>query len=242
MKNKNEMMKRLTLLAIILIGSLSIEAQNYNVAIRDMQNIMDINSAVNIKERLDVEGSPYVQDKFEPIKLKGLEAKVSAKYNAYLGQMHLKAGEEVISLNVNSDYEVKFIGQNKTYRTFSYKSLARKSERGFLVVIKETDKFQLLKEELIIFKNKIPAKNSYVREVPAKYTKGSDTYYFMLNDEVVHFPTKKKDLIKAFPDIEKKLKSYIKDNKLSTKKESDLIQIAEYISSNSEDSKEGDEK
>jgi hypothetical protein len=235
-------MKKLLSTAILAVFSLSLSAQIYNESMRDIQNVMDRNSTVNEKESIQAEGSPYTQKEFQPVKLNGLTANISAKYNAYVGQIHIKVDEKLVSLNVSGDYEVNFLVDNKTYKTFTYTTLTKLTKRGFLVVVEDTEDFKLLKEEIIIYKDKVPAKNTYIREEPAKFIRESDVYYFMLNDEAVHFPTKKKALIKAFPKNSKKIKSYIKTNKLSTKNEEDLVKIAAYIASISDNTKDDNEK
>ena len=63
----------------------------------------------------------------------------------------------------------------------------------------------------------------------AKFVESSPNYYFEKDGVVKPLPAKKKDLLKAYAQNGKALKSYMKENKISLKKESDLVKLAGYL-------------
>lgn len=217
---------------------------NYNVFSQDPYKVVRNNSRDSLQEatyllisnteKIYVKGSPYISDDFLPIEIKGYKNVVfSGRFNAYNGQMEVKTDDKIIHLDNKEYHQVTFTTLNKIYRTCSYVTKEGKQKRGFLQVIDHKESFMLLKEETINFYKKIPNRSGYESEKPAEFKKENDKFYLYLKDDntVTFMPTKKKDLLKSFPKRSKRLKNYIKNNKLNTEEETDLIKIAEYISS-----------
>lgn len=217
-----------TLFAFAILSALTTISTAQNVDLATERGLM----SKNISTKINAVGTPYVNEKYEPLKIKGFSDKVySGRFNAYNGEMEVKLNEgNIIALDVKGNYEVNFVNSKKVYRTFSYESYTGLSRKGFLVVIGENEKFSLLKKEWIKYYEKVEAASSYQPDKPAKFRREDDRYYLKLGNAIKPFPSKKKDLLKAYPKHSKKIKSYIKENKLSTKKEKDLLKIAEYVS------------
>ena len=49
------------------------------------------------------------------------------------------------------------------------------------------------------------------------------------NGNIVEMPTKKKELLKMFPNKEKEIEEFLKSNKISFKDEKDLIVLVNYL-------------
>jgi hypothetical protein len=182
----------------------------------------------------NVMGSPYVNEDYQRVKINGAENKIySGRYNAYINEMEIliAAGREPIALDIsNNDYEVLFLNDNKLYRTFNFESSRGITKRGFLVVISEENDIMLLKEETIKYYDKVVASSSYDQDKPAKFRREDDNYYIKLRSgRVVYLPSKDKDIAKAYPEHSKEIMAFVKKNKLKTKKEEDLIKVANFI-------------
>lgn len=202
----------------------------------DGQNVDSRGRIVSIRavdENTDTEGSKYINKNFTPIVIAQFKDKIyNARYNAFNGEMEVNIGDnKVLLLDNNVDYEIEFSQSSKLYRTESFINNKGVSKKGFLVVVNETNKFALLKEESITFHKKVNAASSYEKDIPARYVRNKDVYYIDYNGTITYISQKKKDLLKAFPNEASKLKSFIKKNKINLKEEGDLIKVFDYISS-----------
>lgn len=181
-------------------------------------------------------GSPYINENYQWVKIINFPDKsFEGRFNAYNNEMEIKisANQEPIALDIaNNDYEVHFINENKIYKTFDYKLNRGITKRGFLIVVFSEDNVSLLKEEVIKFYDIIPASTSYDQDKPAKFRREDDNYYLKLKSgRIVYLPLKDKEIAKAFPEHSKEIMAFVKKNKLKTKKEEDLIKVANFIGS-----------
>ncbi|GGI56584.1 hypothetical protein [Winogradskyella haliclonae] len=189
-----------------------------------------LNKSSEASRPLDAVGSPYVNEKFLPIKIKGYENTLyTGRYNAYNGEMEINLGTKIIALDKNLDYQITFTQKNNIYRTFKYSSPSGISKSGFLNIVNETPSYTLLKEEIVKYYDKVPAVTTYDQEKPAKFVKEDSNFYLKKGNVIRPFPTKRKDLLKAYPKNAKKIKSFLKEKKISLKKEEDLIKLAGFL-------------
>ncbi|RZN84793.1 MAG: hypothetical protein EVB11_01705 [Winogradskyella sp.] len=184
----------------------------------------------DVSQPVDALGSPYVDEKFSPVKVKGYDNVVyTARFNAYNGEMEVNLGTKIIALDKNLDYQVMFTQNNKIYRTFKFSTPSGVAKSGFLNVVNETPSFALLKEEIIKYYDKVPAATSYQQDKPAKFSKEDSNFYIKKGNVIRPFPTRKKDLLKAYPKNAKKIKAFLKEKRVSLKKEKDLITVATFL-------------
>jgi len=204
----------------------STEGQTLASRIDKVQHNMLLNGA----NLANANGSPFINDEFELVKFKKLGNRVFlARYNANLGEMQIKRENDTIALDNTKNLELTFTQSNKVYKTHSYTNKENVSKCGFLVVLMENDSLALLKEELVKFYDIKPPSNSYEKIKPAEFKRLSDVYYYRQGDKVSLLPQKRKDFLKLFPQHSSELKDYIKENKISLKKDEDLITLFEYI-------------
>ena len=185
----------------------------------------------DVSRPVDAVGSPYVNKNFLPVRVKGYDGQIfTGRYNAYNGEMEINLGTKIIALDTSKDYQVMYTQNNKIYRTYNYSTPNGISKRGFLTVVNQNGDNALLKSEIIKYYDKVPAATSYQSDKPAKFVQESDEYYIAKGKVITQLPTRKKDLLKAYANDAKKIKSYLKENKISLKKEIDLIKLAGFIS------------
>ena len=230
------MLNRLKILTVssLLITGISYSQNTNAFQANDLLNTNDVIRSVGNRTNTNAvdqaTGSAYILDSYLPVKIKGYEGQVySGRYNAYNGKMEINLGDKVIALNNTITYEVVFTQDNKMYRTFNYTTLEGKTKSKPLVVIKETEDYALLKEEIIRYYEKVPAVSSYDKDKPAKFVRQPDRYYIKNDEKITPIPTGKKGLYKVFPEHTKALKSYAKKNKLSHKNEKDFAEMIDYV-------------
>lgn len=232
MVSKQDIMRWVALFYLIW-SNLNVETsfgQNVSIDMTTERALM----SKTIPLKIEAQGSPYVQDDFESVKISGFNNQnYEARFNAYSGDMEVKINDgSIIALDPKGNYEVTFKKDNKRYRPFTYVRSNKKEKRSYLVILYETEEFVFLKGEVVKFYDKVKANSSYQNEKPAKFQREDDEYYLFTDDKVTYFPTNKKELAKAFPKQANGIKSFVKSEKLSYKKEADLIKIAEFIIKN----------
>ncbi len=219
-------MKRLTTVLVLLVFTVTMNAQTVDIATE--RGLM----SKNISKKVDAEGSPYVDENFRPLKIDKYGNKIyTGRYNAYHDEMEVKLSDgKIVALDNSSDLEVTFTSDNKVYKTYSYTTENDYTKRGFLVVIEETETFSLMKREFVKYYEGQIGASHYQSDKPATFRRESDTYYAKMGDKIMFIPLKKKSFISAFPDHSSEIKKYIKDEKIKLKNEEDLIKILKYIS------------
>lgn len=178
----------------------------------------------------DAIGSPFIQP-FEPVRVKGYDNQMyMARFNAHNNQMVVDLGsDQLIALDNNGDYEVTFTRTNTVYKTFFYQTEDGVAKKGFLAIVSGNDQYSLLREESIKYYSMVPAVTSYQADKPAKYVREADRYYFKKGENIAPLPSKKKDLLRNFPKHSKKIKQFLKENKISLKDENDLIKLSQFL-------------
>lgn len=182
-------------------------------------------------EKVRAIGSPYIHDDYQPVRITNYENHIYyCRYNAHSGEMEVKlAQDNIIALNNNMLFEIEFTRTGKTYKTYSYTDENDLGQRGFLAVAHEDENFSLLKKEEIQYHNASESYSSYNSNKPAKYRRKADVYYLLIGEKITIIPNSERKILNTFESHKKKIKSFIKTNKLNPKKEPDLIKIAEYI-------------
>lgn len=180
----------------------------------------------------EAQGTPYINKEFMPVKITQINDKIySARYNAYNGEMEVLVDDnKIIALNNDEDFEILFTLEEKKYRTETYFSENKQVEKGFLVVIFENENYTLYKEERIKYYDKVKANSSYQEDKPARYELTSDNFYIKSNNEINYLPINKRAFLSFFTDKEKKLRKYMKEQKLNPKNEKELIKLIQYLS------------
>lgn len=227
------MKKSLVFILSLLLSSSYISAQaggspqsiNGSRAVNTTLNLVN-----DVSEPLKAVGSPYINEVFLPVKVKGYDDKLfTGRFNAYNGEMEIDLGNKVIALDQNKPYEVTFLKGNIVYKTYTYIKKSGVSKNGFLKVISQAKNYELLKEESIKYKEKVIAETTYQKDKPARFVAEKPKYFFKKGNVVKEIPTRKKDLAKMYPENSKKIKAFIKENKISSDEEADLIKLAEYL-------------
>lgn len=218
----------------------------FNISVAQDEYVTDLNQIGNTggslmlstakpRTNINVEGSPYITESYFPIKLTSFEDRnFQARYNGYNGDMEVldvdKGNVFVLNKNFNN-YEVDFIGLNKTYKVFKYVDENGILSNDFFIVLTSNNNLKLLKKENVKYYGERVATSTYDRPRKASYKRGNDEYYIVIGDTNAQpFSTRKKDIARQFSSSSKEILNFIKSNKLNTSKDEDLIKVVNYIS------------
>jgi len=226
-------MKNLFLSLTCLFSFLAYSQSGFSDQIAPDNNILTVKKTT--RSNVTVKGTPYIIEKFMPIKISGQEDKsFHGRYNGFNGDMEvLDVGKGIVFVlnRYLTNYDVKFIGLNKTYRCYKFKSDDGSTVNGFFVKLSGNNGLSLLRKENVKFFKEIKAVSTYDKARDAKYKRGNDQYFIKINENNAQkFSTKKKEITKLFPEHSKDILGHIKSNKLDTKNEADLIKLVKYIS------------
>jgi hypothetical protein len=181
-------------------------------------------------------GSPYLVEKFTPATISAIPNKiVKARYNAYDDEIEIRIDEDNIQ-NFNKNIKnvfITFLVDDTVFTTLKYINPNDGLQTGYFVTLTEANtKAKLYLKKEIRFVEAKPAVSGYDRNKPAEFKSKNDTYFISINDAYAReLPSKKKDLVKLFPENSKEISAFIKDNKIKTSRETDLITLIDYINS-----------
>lgn len=176
-------------------------------------------------------GSMYINDAFLPGKIDSQENTYSFRYNAYQDEMEVKFGEATYFMPLSTYYSISFVGTNKKYQVLDYDSDAT-SKKGFFVELQNGTPMTLYNKEKVKYYPEVPAKLGFSRYEPPKLQRTKNNFFIVLEGtKAISVPTKKKEALNMFTKKVSTMKSYIKKNKLSFKKEADMIQMVRYYNS-----------
>ncbi|WP_033957676.1 hypothetical protein [Psychroserpens jangbogonensis] len=208
-----------------LIGGQSIGGNRVNL-------LIDVSPVVMNES---VEGSPYINEKFLPATISASEGDIFyVRYNAMSDIFEVKGdNNKAYALNrYRRDIVVEMVHLKKIYQVFGYYDDKQNENFGyFLHLSNSTSKTILFKKERIIFIDEQKATSGYDTAKSARYKRLNDKFYIKLGDEKIlsELPSNKKAIVKLFPEHQESILKYIKENRIKTSKEKDLIQLIGYI-------------
>lgn len=182
-----------------------------------------------------VEGSPYINEKFLPASISASEGDVFyVRYNALNDEFEVKGdNNKAYALNrYRRDIVIEILPLKKTYQVIGFYDDEQNENFGYFLYLSNQDaKTVLFKKEKVIFIDEQKASTGYDTNDPAKYKRVNDKFFIKLDGSKIlsELPSKKKSLAKLFPNHEDIVLKYIKDNRIKTSKEDDLIQLVNYI-------------
>lgn len=195
-------------------------------------NSMGLIDLRNFENSPTIEGSAYVNDKFLPARIEGVEGIYLLRYNNVNDDIeYQKDADKIFVLNKSEQkYDITFVGTKNKMRVYDYVDYYGNQTTGFLSEI-YSSKISLLKKEKINYIPEKYPKNGYDVLAPAHFERVKDEYYIMEGDKIVSFPKNKKALIEMYPKKEEEINSFLKKNKLSFKDQNDMIGIVSFLSS-----------
>lgn len=184
---------------------------------------------LNGKRYEEIEGTPYKNETFVPGSIVINDSvsfqEIPLRYNAYSGKMEFKSSNNMIlELNIANGYKKVTIGDEK-FENVDYMR-RDKTEHGLLKVLVAGD-YKLYMRSAVNYQPATEAAG-YQEATPDKFVWQDDEYYWSKNGEIPVLITRIKNLVDSLQQSKEGVKAYIKSQKLTLKKESDLIQLFEF--------------
>ncbi len=192
----------------------------------------------NRNSRMDnTTGSAYLTDIFLPTKLyydNEFMNNTYYRYNAYNKEIEVKQSPNEDNQNVaalNKDKKIAILVDNHKMSFKTFITSKKKTLNGYLIALLNDNKYNLYKRIHIIFSPGRASTNSFVKAVPNRFTKFNE-YYFQKEgvnriDEIT--PSNKQFLKLLDGTTKSDIKTFLKENKLNVKKETDLVEVFEYL-------------
>ncbi len=211
----------------VVVNSESItSAITFNLLTLPGQNLI-----TNSNPLPNMDGSPYLNDDWEPgyiiMKTGDTLKSVMLRYNVYKDEMHFKADDKIYSIGIPEKISILLLGEHPFFY-LSYKD-EETIKKGFFEVL-SIGKSCLLQHHypIIMPANYNPVLNSGNKNKQLLLKK---KYFLKKGDLIVEIDKNGKEFISAFGDKGNEIKKYVKNNKLSFKKEADLVLITNFANS-----------
>lgn len=175
-------------------------------------------------------GSKYFNENFMPATFLGKT--ILIRYNAFSDQIEFKDEEnEVKNLIPNRENPVVTTTDKKNiYEYVDYVADKNENKTGYLNLISENPNNKIYSRYKIYLKQGTSTTNGYDSPKPSTYKKSATEYYIKIKDnQIVPLSSKKKDLLKLFPNNEDIVNKYISDDKISLSEEQDLIKLGKFL-------------
>lgn len=220
-------MKKLLLLSLILLLTLSLHAQlrpedSFREVDRTPLKVWSEEKGFQLKG-VEIIGSPYVREDFQPAVFTfndggkyGLEARLNTSTNTFEvlfdSQVHVLPNSNVKS--------VDYYGCSYQVKEFNNQAVLLKE------VMVENDAALFVLRLTRIEDGR--ASNGYTEELPEAYRDLSPIYFIETKGKLISL-SRMKNLYKAMPERAREIKSFVKKKKLDTDKLDDITQILQFI-------------
>ncbi len=189
----------------------------------------EIKPTIKIKE---VSGTPYSNESFLDGQIRLTDTVVTilpVRYNVVLDELEFKKNDKVYALVGQENAVIKIPSINKVYTYLNYNS-ENKAKKGFLAIESSNKNINFYTKEVIIYVPFADALNAYSEPTQSHFKKGEKLYFIgLLDKSIVEMPKKNKDFLKLFPNYEKQITAFLKENKISLNDEKELLLLVNYL-------------
>ncbi|WP_234110776.1 MULTISPECIES: hypothetical protein [Chryseobacterium] len=225
-------MKIITCSVLLFIGSHFFQAQQITLGdlarqARFSKVIDEVNNGKTKIKYSDISGIPYYTPGFVNARVGDTSSFVPIRYNSFLDTIEIMDKNEV--------YEIP---REESYPKFTFDKSNLK-----LVLVNTYDEFagyffeiaggknRILKKIQTKYYDAVPAPNSLISAIPARFETQKPIYFLKTDDEFIRLPKNAKDLPALLPARKAELESFIKSNKIKINDEADLIKLAAFLNS-----------
>lgn len=225
-------MKNITLIVFVIIVSFTIFPSSAQSLIATRYQYIN---NIKITEDNRINGTPYVNEKFVPARviINDEETIYNARYNAYLDIIELE-DQNMKTFSINKSVEnltITLLDTGDVFELIKYLEGYTIKESYFVHMSPASNKVKLFKKSNIKLIPAKPSFNGYDKARKAAYVRTSDEYYIKIGEEnlAVLAPRRKKDIAKLLPDHKSEILKFVKENKIKTSREEDLIELVNYL-------------
>ena len=200
----------------------------YNLFLKEIEKhaVMDREEFVQ-----KTEGSPFLNEEFtegEVITERGTFNPLRMRYNVYTDAIQFDLGNQMLYLDPQPLIkQVKLNGMTFKVKEYPFQSAVR---RGFLEEL-AVGRYSLYAKKNISLRKAEPPKALQSEGTPPKLIMLSDTYFLEMPDDELVKVKDLKDVLSQLDGAEE-IKDFIKKEKLSNKKQEDLVRLVNFINAN----------
>ncbi|PPZ92384.1 hypothetical protein C3729_05310 [Cloacibacterium normanense] len=186
--------------------------------------VINQNNLVDKKNEVKIEGSPYLFNEYNLSKIGDYKDEINIKYNIFSDEVEFVKNGQLLALNKTPDLsKIRFINYNTI---LVLKEI--NGNNGYYLELFNNNGRQLLKKLKIRLEKGRTSQNSYDLDRNSRYIEDEPIYYFFIENNLIA----SNKLKKIEGDLEKKgynIKEILKKEKLSIKKDQDLIKLINLI-------------
>jgi len=177
-----------------------------------------------------IEGTPYLSEKYVPgeILFGTSRSTVPLRYNAYQDLMEYQQNGKALVLDPSTKIKSVRLGES-TYIVDKFE-FDGKTKYGFLNLL-DSGKVTLVAKKVIKYQEPLKGKALDGGDLPAKFSNPSDAYFYRVGNGELQEVGNIKDMIASFPDKQEEVKQFAKKEKISPKKEEELVKLVRYYNS-----------
>jgi len=225
--------KQLIAVCTILLVSTATFSQSGRANIQD--SMFRNQKSASAAYGANVKGTPYFDVKFQSASISPQEKVFLIRYNAITDDMEVINKQDTLVLNKDGStrYIIKQHMGNITYKILAYAG-KETIKHGYFVSLTEGDNIALYKKERKKFvKLSAPKIGGSLSSNDGEFRNQKSEFHveFKGNGTAIKVPRKKKEIIKLLAGKEDLVKKYIKENRIKTSKEKDLIKLIKYMNS-----------
>lgn len=223
-------------------GQVSIQPQHYSFTLSntniDPKHVEVIDGIATFHYEMNsspLNGSPYLTDEFLPGTMETLNGTVieglKYRYNIYNDEMQFIIGEDTAA--INKPLALRSIEMDhKEFVYDVYQVSDQMVAAGYFELISDGDMSLLFRRKLELeYDNYVP---NYGGGGGSKefMLKKDDNYYVKLHGEAARKVYKRRDFLEVIPkDLQNRVRQYIKENRISVRKQQELQALVEYYNS-----------
>lgn len=188
----------------------------------------DVKYANSLNNGRYIEGTPYYNKDFETgiFYINGLEpVKSETKLNLFENRFEYMRGEQVYYVDPESVDSVLYKNKTYVYRDVEYDGLVK---QRLVEKVTQTDDYQLCKVTAVVFKPEVEA-GGYIDPEPAKFEWEEPVYWLSVNGQNITLTNFSK-VYRSSPDHKKKIRKFVRKNRVKKDDEEGLVKLLEYLS------------
>ena len=176
-----------------------------------------------------IKGSQYVNDNYVEgtVFYADKSLTVPLRYNAFQDVMEYQQNGKPLVLDAKSVQRVNL--GDETFVTFPY-DVKGKKKVGFFAVL-DSGEMALFSKKAIIYQAGIKGRALDGGDLPAQYKPVPDTYYYKLGDGSLKEVDNLKSLLADLPENQSAIADFARKEKISFKKEKDLVALVKQYNS-----------
>lgn len=182
----------------------------------------------------DVQGDPYADKIFSNANLMYKDSlnlgAFLMRFNAYSDEMEVNNNEGENTVINKADY-ISVILRNEKYVPLNYSENNENIKKGFFIEKIEGTHASLYLRKYKTIKQGQEAKTSFHKKKPPVFIDRESFYLKLGTDKPIEIKLKKNKVLKAFPDKNTELKTFVGEKNLNIETEVGLISLVEYYNS-----------